>query len=98
MRATINLSEYRTSSSEQLRTEDLLRLMPVSGRTALDVGARDGHFSLLLAERFEKVFALDLTKPVVAHPRVRCVHGKAADLEFPDSSVYCIHCADVCEH
>ena len=94
----MSLTEYRTSSSEQLRTADLLRMMPASGQTALDVGARDGHFSLLLAERFEKVFALDLTKPAVAHPRVQCVQGNAADLEFPDSSFDFVFCAEVLEH
>lgn len=51
----MDLSAYRASTSERERTNDLLRLMPNSGDIALDVGARDGHFSRLLAERFATV-------------------------------------------
>lgn len=94
----MNLTEYRASSSEQLRTADLLRLMPATGRLALDVGARDGHFSILLADRFEKVVALDLTLPGIAHPRVECVQGNAAELQFPDGSFDFVFCAEVLEH
>ncbi|HZT60934.1 MAG TPA: class I SAM-dependent methyltransferase [Pyrinomonadaceae bacterium] len=94
----MNLNEYRSSSAEKERTADLLRLMPASGSTALDIGARDGHFSLLLAERFEKVFALDLTKPAITHPKVECVRGDAAALEFPNRSFDFVFCAEVLEH
>jgi SAM-dependent methyltransferase len=94
----MDLSEYRVSPSEQTRTRDLLNLTPKDGRRALDVGARDGHFSLLLAERFDEVIALDLTKPTIAHPRVVCVQGNAASLDFDDNSIDFVFCAEVLEH
>ena len=52
---------------------DLLRLTPESMSEALDIGARDGYFSLLLADRFAKVTALDLTEPDIQHPKICCV-------------------------
>lgn len=91
-------AEYRALPLEQLRTSDLLALMPTSGGVALDIGARDGHFSLLLAERFERVIALDLDLPTIVHPRVECVKGNAASLELPDNSVDLVFCAEVLEH
>ena len=96
--ASMRLIEYRTRPSEKQRTEDLLKLMPTSGGTALDIGARDGHFSLLLAERFDKVVALDLERPEIEHPRVNCVQGNAASLEFADRSFDFVFCAEVLEH
>lgn len=94
----MDLAEYRASTGEQQRTADLLRLMPHEGRQALDIGARDGHFSRLLAERFDAVTALDLTQPEIHHPKVRCVKGDAADMPFADGSFDFIFCAEVLEH
>lgn len=97
-RKFMSLADYRASESEKLRTEDILRHTPQRGRIALDIGARDGHFSLMLADRFDEVIALDLTMPTVAHPRVRCVKGDAAALELEDRSVDFVLCAEVLEH
>ena len=94
----MSLIEYRASANEQLRTQNLLALTPSSGARALDVGARDGHFSRLLAERFDNVVALDLTMPDVRHPKVTCVKGNAAALEFADGSFDFVLCAEVLEH
>lgn len=94
----MDLSEYRNSLSEQARTSDLLRLIPEQGRHALDVGARDGHFSVLMADRFERVTALDLSEPDIADSRIRCVRGNATDLQFCDSSFDFVFCAEVLEH
>lgn len=94
----LDLTEYRASPSEKLRTEDLLGLFPQSGLASLDIGARDGHFSLLLAERFKRVVALDLTLPKFVHPRVRCVQGTAEKLPFPDRAFDFVFCAEVLEH
>ncbi len=69
----MSLTEYRNSTAEQQRAADLLRLTPESGQEALDIGARDGYFSLLLADRFAKVTALDLTEPDIQHPKICCV-------------------------
>jgi len=94
----MDLTEYRSSSSELERTSDLLQLMPAKGQHALDIGARDGHFSLLMADRFERVTALDLTEPTISHPRVQCVQGNAAGLVFSDKSFDFVFCAEVLEH
>lgn len=94
----MDLSAYRASTSERERTNDLLRLMPNSGDIALDVGARDGHFSRLLAERFGTVLALDLCAPRIVHPRVACIQGNATKLSFADRSVDFVLCAEVLEH
>lgn len=94
----MDLTHYRSSAQEQQRTADLLRLMPKSGRRALDIGARDGHFSLLMAERFDEVIALDLTKPRIEHPRIKCVQGNAASLPYEDNAFDFVFCAEVLEH
>jgi len=94
----MDLSEYRASTAEQQRTADLFRMMPPEGERALDIGARDGHFSILLAERFEEVTALDLTQPKISHPKVRCEQGDAADLQYKDGAFDFVFCAEVLEH
>jgi SAM-dependent methyltransferase len=94
----MNRIEYSSNSSERERTEDLLKLMPLAGGSALDIGARDGRFSRLLAERFETVTALDLTRPAIEHPRVDCVQGNVASLHFADKSFDFVFCAEVLEH
>lgn len=94
----MDLTEYRASSAEQQRTADLLRLMPSSGRHALDIGARDGHFSLLMVDRFDEVVALDLTELSISHPRVRCIEGNVAMMPFSDRSFDFVFCAEVLEH
>lgn len=94
----MDLTDYRASPSEQQRTADLVRLMPTSGRHALDIGARDGHFSLLMAERFDDVIALDLTAPSIAHSKIKCHQGNAAEMEFADKTFDFVFCAEVLEH
>lgn len=94
----MDLEEYRRSASEQLRTRELVDLMPRAGKSALDIGARDGHFTRILADRFASVVALDLTLPVIDHPRVRCVEGNAAHMAFADSEFDFVLCAEVLEH
>jgi SAM-dependent methyltransferase len=92
------LPEYRDSQSEQIRSQDLIQLIPSCGGKALDVGARDGYFSVLLAERFESVTALDLEKPSIQHSRITCVKGDITELAFSDNSFDLMLCAEVLEH
>jgi SAM-dependent methyltransferase len=73
-------------------------LIPQAGQSALDIGARDGHFSVLLARSFERVVALDLEKPSFQHPRVECVNGNASRLDYPDGTFDLVFCAEVLEH
>ncbi|MGA2902439.1 MAG: class I SAM-dependent methyltransferase [Candidatus Korobacteraceae bacterium] len=93
-----DLQQYRESEQEKARTKDLLRLLPRGRKSVLDIGARDGHFSRLLTEYFEEVTALDLQKPPFEYPRVTTVAGDVTRLQFPDSSVDCVFCAEVLEH
>lgn len=92
------LRAYREHPREVERVSRLFGLMARSGPKALDVGARDGHLSVLLAERFERVVALDLNRPEVRHPRVDCVQGDAAQMNFADRSFHTVVCAEVLEH
>lgn len=94
----MSIKGYRLSDAEKARTADLVNLTPISGESALDVGARDGHFSLLFAERFMKVYALDLELPMIQHAKVVCVKGNAARLDFPDNTFDFVFCAEVLEH
>jgi 2-polyprenyl-3-methyl-5-hydroxy-6-metoxy-1,4-benzoquinol methylase len=88
----------RTSDLERARTRDLFDLIPKQGKIALDIGARDGYFSILLAERFDRVVALDLEKPDIDHPRIESVKGDACQLDFGDSTFDLVVCAEVLEH
>ena len=94
----MDLSDYRASEREQQRMQDLLNLLPQSGSSALDVGARDGHLSRLLINRFERVVALDI-QPIPALPsQVQFVQGDIADLQFQDNEFEAVVCAEVLEH
>lgn len=94
----MNLTEYRAPALEKQRTSDLMGLIPKVGQSALDIGARDGHFSVLLARSFENVVALDLEKPSFKHPGVECVQGDASRLDYPDGTFDLVFCAEVLEH
>lgn len=94
----IDLSAYRASEREQARIRDLFGLLPEKGSNALDIGARDGFLSVLLAERFDHVVALDLEKPELTHPRIEPVKGNASQLAFEDDSFDLVICAEVLEH
>lgn len=89
---------YRRSDVEQLRTSDILRLLPAGCASALDVGARDGHFSRLVAERVPSVTALDLDMPSIDDPRIRCVQGDVTRMQFADNSFDLVVCTEVLEH
>lgn len=94
----MHFTTNRERTSEQLRTADLLRLVGNGNATALDVGARDGHLSLLLTESCDTVTALDLNLPAISHPRITCVKGDVTKLAFGDDSFDLVVCAEVLEH
>lgn len=93
----MDLTAYRNSASEKARIGDLMGLL-APGDSALDIGARDGYISKLLAERFAAVTALDLQQPQIEHPRIQCVQGDITALNFPDASFDLVFCAEVLEH
>ncbi len=97
----MNLSEYRASDREVLRTNDLMRVIQNIKKThhhALDVGARDGHFSRLFAQHFDRVTAIDLEKPSFTCENVTCLKGDVTNLEFRDDEFDFVFCAEVLEH
>jgi SAM-dependent methyltransferase len=93
-----DLKKYRASDIERMRTVDLERALPRGRRSALDIGARDGHFSRILTEYFAEVTALDLEKPTFELPRVSTVAGDVTKLEYGDNAFDCVFCAEVLEH
>lgn len=65
-----------------------------SGRArALDIGSGPGKLAIPLADRFDEVWAADLSSPMIAagqaadagaHPGLRWIHGPIEDLDAPD--------------
>lgn len=94
----MDLTEYRQQELEKKRAGDLLRLVPKDGHAVLDVGARDGYFSKLLAEHFNIVTALDLEELSIRHQKIRCVKGDITRLDYADNSFDLVFCAEVLEH
>jgi SAM-dependent methyltransferase len=94
----MDLQQYRQTEQEQARIADIFRLLPHGRKSVLEIGARDGYISRLLAERFDEVTALDLEKPTFQFPRVTTVAGDVTRLQFPDSAFDCVLCTEVLEH
>jgi ubiquinone/menaquinone biosynthesis C-methylase UbiE len=93
----MDLTAYRASERERDRTQSLLRLL-IPGRSVLEIGARDGHFSKLLPDYFSEVTALDRVEPDFRIERVRTVSGDVRSLDFEDRSFDCVFCTEVLEH
>lgn len=94
----MDIAEARSSPSERSRIDDLVRLVPSDLELGLDVGARDGFLSRRLVEKVQHVYALDLVRPEVDHPRITAVKGDATQLVFPDGRFDLVMCAEVLEH
>lgn len=94
----LNPRDFRYKALEQQRIADLIELVPTSTASVLDVGARDGYVSSLLADRVSEVTALDLARPVLDDHRVRCVKGDVRGLPFSDGEFDLVLCAEVLEH
>jgi hypothetical protein len=75
-----------------------MSLVPATGVSALDIGARDGFVSRLLTQRFDHVVALDLEPPAIDDARVQSVQGDATALPFADDAFDVVLCAEVLEH
>jgi SAM-dependent methyltransferase len=93
-----DLRAYRETQAEKSRTDDLVSLIPARGSTALDIGARDGHFARILREHFDHVVALDLNRPQFSIPGVSNIAGDTTALPFADNSFEFVFCAEVLEH
>jgi protein-L-isoaspartate O-methyltransferase len=94
----LDMKTIRETPRETERIARLFELVPAHGERALDVGARDGHMSVMLAHRFDRVVALDLNSVPIDHPKVECVQGDAAALDYPDGHFDAVVCAEVLEH
>jgi SAM-dependent methyltransferase len=92
------LAEFRGREVERNRIADLMGLLPADLTSILDIGARDGFISKLLADRIRNVTALDLEMPEIDDERIHCVKGDLTRLDFPDDSFDIILCAEVLEH
>lgn len=95
---SIDLTTYRSSARELQRVADLFALLPAGGALALDIGARDCYLARKLAERFDRVVALDLDKPEIDHHNIEPVAGNVTCLQFDDNQFDAILCAEVLEH
>jgi SAM-dependent methyltransferase len=96
--ARSDLTNYRQTESDRLRVADLLSLtMHVTG-SVLDVGTRDGYVARYLADRFERVTAIDLEMPRIADPRIECMAADVMNLPFSDDAFDMVVCAEVLEH
>lgn len=95
----MDLDNYRSKDIEKARTDDLMTLIPDDCRVSvLDIGARDGWFARLLAERFDQVTALDLERPSFDHERILCIKGNVTNLDFGNEIFDLVFCAEVLEH
>lgn len=97
-RMSFDFASYRSSPREQARITDLLNLLPSHLDSILEIGARDGFISRLLAKHSRHVTALDLEKPNIDHPDIECVKGDATALSFSDASFDLVICSEVLEH
>lgn len=92
------MTEYRASPAEQRRIADLFALLPARGNAAIDIGARDCYLARKLAERFDRVVALDLEKPDIDQPGIEPLAGNVVSLPFDDNQFDAVLCAEVLEH
>lgn len=91
-------SDYHKSAQEQERIANLLSLAPSEAHSVLDVGARFGYITRMLADRYGTATALDLECPQVDDPRVVCEQGDATHMRFADGSFDLVFSAEVLEH
>lgn len=98
MGGSLDLTTYRNSELEKQREANLLQFIPQSGIRALDIGARDGHYSRILARRFDSVFALDVNEPSFSLEHVTNVKGDITSTEFDNDTFDFVLCTEVLEH
>jgi 2-polyprenyl-3-methyl-5-hydroxy-6-metoxy-1,4-benzoquinol methylase len=100
--------ERRYQSSDYLMSRRLQIVVKRvrAGRRLLDIGAGSGIASRRLADRFERVVALDRNSNALgflhalfpSHPTVSVVRGDGYDLGFSDHAFDCCLLLDILEH
>jgi glycosyltransferase involved in cell wall biosynthesis len=93
-----DLTLYHASSREQERISDLVAITPKGYSSVLDVGARSGYITNLLASNFAAVTALYLDEPQVSNDKARAVRGDVTHLKYPDNAFDVVVCTEVLEH
>jgi SAM-dependent methyltransferase len=87
------------SALERVRLDRLLSLLPRKDvNKVLEIGARHGVVTRLLAGIYDEVTALDLSRPPFHIDKVTTVQGDVQKLQFPDNSFDCVVCTEVLEH
>jgi ubiquinone/menaquinone biosynthesis C-methylase UbiE len=84
----------------------LMRQIPEPCREVLEIGCGTGRFSRLLAQRAERVLALDLSPQMIRlaregskpYPNIDFVVGDAMTSEFPDDQFDCIATLTTAHH
>lgn len=94
------LKKYRESAKEKQRAEQCLALLPPSSEKVLEIGCREGYFTLQLAQRYPLVYALDLEMPSFDAPEnvIKCRGDITRPLDFADSTFDLVVCTEVLEH
>ncbi|HHP7232083.1 MAG TPA: class I SAM-dependent methyltransferase, partial [Xenococcaceae cyanobacterium] len=62
----------------------LLKQLPIKGNIVLDIGCGTGEFSRLLAQRFNKVIALDLSPKMIEVAKQRSQHFDNINFQVAD--------------
>lgn len=94
----IDLAKYRSDPAEKARISDLMSLLPIGMTSVLEIGARDGYICRLLAERFPRVIALDITLPQFDVSGLLPLKATVVALPFPDNTFDVVLCSEVLEH
>ena len=93
-----NISQSRQDPIQEQRITNLFEILPKNCNNVLEIGARDGHLSLLLTQHFNSVYALDLELPSISHEKIICVKGDVTQLDFDDNFFDVTFCTEVLEH
>jgi SAM-dependent methyltransferase len=73
-------------------------MLPSEATEVLEIGARHGAMTRRLAERSDRVTALDLSMPKFSIAGVEAVAGNVESLQFSNDSFDCVVCTEVLEH
>jgi ubiquinone/menaquinone biosynthesis C-methylase UbiE len=85
------------SKTERVRIASLMAMFP-QAETVLEIGARFGRITKILASRYPRVVALDLERPTWELTGVETVQGDVRNLDFPDKTFDLVVCTEVLEH
>jgi len=91
------MTGFRERPDEQARISSLMQLLP-PGKNVLEIGARDGYITRLLASRYHETTALDLTEPEIEGPGITSIAGDIRALPWDKNHFDVVLCSEVLEH